>query len=206
MRTAVAALDHLVLATPDLAATAAWLEQRTGVRPSAGGQHVGLGTRNMLCSLTASSYLEIIGPDPEQGAVDGPRPFGVDELTEATLRGWAVSVADIDAACTAARRAGHDPGDAVAMQRRRPDGVLLSWRLTPWTSSTTPFLIDWGTSQHPAGTAAGGLVLGELRARHPDPATLSATLRALGVSIGVEHGTEALLVEIRGPLGAISFG
>jgi hypothetical protein len=57
-----ARLDHLVLATPDLAATVADFTERTGIAPVAGGAHVGLGTRNYLVSLGGSRYLEIIGP------------------------------------------------------------------------------------------------------------------------------------------------
>lgn len=205
MRTAAAALDHLVLATPDLEATAAWLLERTGVGASAGGQHVGRGTRNMLCSLSATSYLEIIGPDPTQGEVVGPRPFGVDDLVEPALVAWAIGVADMDASLASARSAGSDPGDATAMQRRRPDGVLLSWRLTQPRSTSLPFLIDWDASPHPAPSAAPGLVLVELRARHPRPAELSTDLAALGVTMGVERGDEALLVEIHGPLGTVTF-
>lgn len=206
MRSAAAALDHLVLATPDLDATSSWLTAQTGVEPSAGGHHVGLGTRNVLCSLSPTSYLEIVGPDPTQTGIIAARPFGVDDLTEASIVGWAIGVVDIETALASARTAGYDPGDAVEMQRRRPDGVLLSWHLTAAASKTIPFLIDWDDSPHPAEMAAPGLVFVELRARHPEPATLSTALEALGVSMGVEHGDEGLVVEIHGPLGSVQFG
>jgi hypothetical protein len=205
MRTALAALDHLVLATPDLEATAAWVESTTGVSPSPGGQHVGKGTRNMLCSFGPTSYLEIIGPDPEQGRPLGPRPFGLDELIEPGIVAWAIAVADIGATVAMARDAGYDPGDVAGMQRQRPDGLLLSWRLTQPTSTVVPFIIDWAHSPHPAVDAAPGLVLADLRARHPDPGPLAITLEALAVTMGIEPGPEALLVEIHGPLGNLTF-
>ena len=206
MRLASAALDHLVLATPDLAATTAWVSEQTGVVASAGGRHIGRGTRNMLCSLGRSSYLEIIGPDPEQTDVDGGRPFGIDTLDDARIVSWAIAVLDIDAAVEAAREDGFDPGEVFSMQRQRPDGVVLSWRLTVSDSATTPFLIDWlDTVQHPALDSAPGLELGELQAQHPDPASLTLRLEALGVIMGVALGPEALLVELRGPLGALEF-
>ena len=160
----------------------------------------------MLCSLSPTSYLEIVGPDPEQRGITAPRPFGVDELTEVTLVSWAIGVADMESASAAAREAGYDPGHARAMQRRRPDDTVLSWQLTAVVSRTVPFLIDWGTSPHPAETAAPGLVLVELRARHPLPAELSKTLDALSVSMGVEHGDEGLVIEIHGSLGSVQFG
>ena len=205
MRSAIAALDHLVLATPHLNETAAWLPEATGVTPSPGGPHVGRGTRNVLCSLGHASYLEIIGPDPDQSAPDHARPFGVDALTAPAMVGWAVAVSDMDAALTMARRVGYDPGPATAMQRVRPDGVVLSWRLTIAPSVSVPFLIEWATPLHPAVDAAPGLELVELRARHPRPAVLAKVLAALNISMGVERGPEALLVELTGPRGSIWF-
>ncbi|MFD8740899.1 VOC family protein, partial [Streptomyces sp. NPDC059618] len=51
MNTLPARFDHIVLATPDLAATVAEFTRRTGVVPAPGGVHVGLGTRNHLVGL-----------------------------------------------------------------------------------------------------------------------------------------------------------
>ncbi|TXS42328.1 VOC family protein, partial [Streptomyces sp. uw30] len=152
-----ALLDHLVLATPDLAATVADFTRRTGVAPAPGGVHVGLGTRNYLVSLGGASYLEIIGPDPEQSAPGEPRPFDVDGLTVPRTVTWAISPPDLDAAIAAARARGYDPGPAQSMSRRKPDGTLLQWRLTDGDdahpSGLVPFLIDWSATVHP--TASG---------------------------------------------------
>jgi len=205
MRSAIAALDHLVLGTPDLAGTAAWLEERTGVTPSPGGQHLGRGTRNMLCSLGGSSYLEIIGPDPDQPPPSEPRPFNVDGLAEPTMVGWAIAVPDMEVERATSRARGYDPGPATVMERQRPDGVLLRWTLTAPPSVTVPFLIDWGDSLHPATTAAPGLELVELQASHPAPGPLAETLEALGVTMGILRGQEMLVVELRGPLGTVTF-
>lgn len=140
-------LDHLVYATPDLDATVAELERLLGVRPAEGGRHPGFGTRNRLVGLGGRSYLEIVGPDPEQEDPAGPRPFGIDGLRAAGLAGWALAVEDIDAVTARAREQGYDPGDPQDMSRRTPSGELLSWRLTPPDRAghgrLVPFLIDW---------------------------------------------------------------
>ena len=206
MRAALEALDHLVLATPNLTATAEWVFESTGVRASAGGRHVGRGTHNVLCSFGPTSYLEIVGPDPSQQEPVGGRPFGIDDLEQASIVSWAVAVGDMGAARDSALTAGYDPGEAQAMQRLRPDGVFLSWQLTLSPSPAVPFLLDWFDSPHPAPDAAGGLRLVSLRARHPDPGQLGAVLAALGVVIEIEHGRESLIVDMAGPNGAISFG
>ena len=81
-------IDHLVYATPDLAAAVADIEERFGVAPTPGGAHVGLGTFNALLGLGGRTYLEIVGPDPAQPEPVNPRPFGIDDLTEPSLVAW----------------------------------------------------------------------------------------------------------------------
>jgi hypothetical protein len=158
-------IDHLVFATPDLAATVAELSEYATLTP--GGQHVGMGTRNVLLGLTnktatagttgALTYLEVVGPDLDQPAPNRPRPFGIDNLSHARLVAWAVAVTDISVASAAAMELGWDVGDAQPMSRARPDGALLSWQLTmpnigPDGLAVRPFLIDWGTTEHPGAS------------------------------------------------------
>ncbi|KPI18436.1 Glyoxalase-like domain containing protein [Actinobacteria bacterium OK074] len=175
-----ATLDHLVLATPDLAATVAEFTRRTGVTPAPGGVHVGFGTRNHLVGLGGTGYLEIVGPDPEQPEPQGPRPFGIDDLPSARTITWAISPPDLDAAVAAALAGGHDPGPVQSMSRRRPDGTLLKWRLTQGSSThpsgLVPFLIDWGTSPHPSTADLPVTPLLSLSASTPDPAAIRTLL------------------------------
>jgi hypothetical protein len=147
-------IDHLVLAAPDLAAAVAAFAEHTGIEPAPGGSHVGLGTANHLVGLGgAGGYLEIIGPDPDQPEPAQPRPFGIDELTAPRLVTWAVRTDELDTLLAEARDGGYDPGAALAMSRRAPDGTLLEWRLTPprfdYGDGLVPFLIDWGATPHP---------------------------------------------------------
>ncbi|MFB9467414.1 VOC family protein [Streptomyces cinereospinus] len=209
MDTIPAHLDHLVLATPDLAATVAEFTRRTGVQPVAGGSHVGLGTRNCLVGLGGTGYLEIIGPDPEQSAPGGPRPFGVDGLPTARTLTWAISPPDLDAAVASARARGYDPGPPRAMSRRTPDGTLLRWRLTDGAaahpSGLVPFLIDWGPSRHPTAAGLPVTPLRSLTATAPDPAEIRPLLAALDTALPLREGPVGLSFTVDTPGGPVRF-
>ena len=170
--TVPALADHLVIATPDLDSAVDALTDQIGVRPSPGGKHPGIATQNHLLSLSDSCYLEVIGPDPSQPAPDFPRPFGIDDLTEAKLVTWAIHVTDLEGRIESARAGGYDPGEIMPLSRQSPDG-LLEWRLTTRperaAGGIVPFLIDWGQTPSPALASAKGCSLLDLRAEHPDP-------------------------------------
>ena len=200
-------IDHLVHATPDLDATVADLARR-GLALSPGGAHDGLGTRNALADLGGGSYLEVLGPDPDQPEPAQARPAGIDGLTAARLAAWAVQVTDLDAAVAGARSLGHDPGGAQGMARLRGDGVRLSWRLTPMPATVpavVPFLIAWGDTEHPSLSAAHGARLASFTAFHPDPPAIRERLAAVGVTdLTVEQApAPALRAVIETPAGPV---
>ncbi|WP_116103120.1 VOC family protein [Amycolatopsis thermalba] len=182
-------LDHLVYATPDLAGTVAELRGR-GIGLVPGGAHPGRGTRNHLAGLADGAYLEVIGPDPEQDAPDGPRWFGIDDLTAPRLVTWAIRVPDLGAARERSGAAGYPFGDELPMSRRRPDGALLSWSLAfpRQDGGVVPFLIDWQESPHPAESLPGGVTLVSLTGVHPDPGLVAGPLAALGAALTVVTG------------------
>jgi len=190
-------LDHLVLATPDLAATVRWFDDTAGVTPTPGGQHVGFGTRNELVALGIDSYLEIVGPDPEQPDPEGPRPFGIDGLTTARLVTWAVKATDLSGHIERCASAGVDLGVAIDMSRAKPDGSLLEWSLTiPSTADAVrliPFLIDWRGAPSPARTSAAGATLEGLHAIHPEADSMNQSLETLGVDLQVQLDNPAQL-------------
>ena len=201
-------IDHLVYATPDLDLGISTIEKRLGVRATAGGQHPGLGTRNALAALGPTSYLEIIGPDPAQPKPGGPRRFGLDELKAPRLLTWVAKGTDLDALVTKAKAGGVALGAVLPGSRKRPDGVMLSWRYTdPNTvlaDRLVPFFIDWGNSPHPSATAARGATLVELRAEHPEPERAQKMLDALGLGLRVSQGSAAVLIAtIDGPRGRV---
>jgi hypothetical protein len=203
------ALDHLVFAGPDLAALVAEFERLTGVRPAPGGRHVGLGTANHLVGLGGHGYLELIGPDPDAGEPEHPRPFGIDDLTTTSLVTWAVRPADFDRRITAAHAYGYDPGEVREMSRRTTDGELLQWRLAiPGNGhGLLPFLIDWGSTPHPTTRGLPEVALRSLSATHPDPEPVRSLLAVLGVDLEVLPGNRAALTALLdGPHGPVVLG
>jgi len=202
-------LDHLVLATPDLAATTSWFAEATGVAPTPGGQHVAFGTRNELVALSDSSYLEIIGPDLTQDKPAGARPFGIDQLAEARLVTFAVKAEDLQGHVDRCASAGLDIGAAIDMSRAKPDGTLLEWSLTVSVPDgpirPIPFLIDWRGAPSPALSSASGVSLVDMSAQHPSPDDLSSQLETLGVQLFVSQGPEAsLAATLSTPAGEIT--
>ena len=123
-------LDHLVYATPDLAVGIDTAERLFGVRASPGGQHPGEGTRNALIALGPTSYFEIIGPDPEQPKPKRARRFGIDEIRAPRLTTWVAKGADLEKFASDAAARGVNLGAVISGSRKRPDGVVLSWRYT----------------------------------------------------------------------------
>jgi hypothetical protein len=203
-------IDHLVLATPDVAATGAALGADWGVELTPGGAHVGRGTRNELTGLGGTTYLEVVGPDAGQPDPPFARPFGVDELGAATLVAWCARptrpLDDVIAACDAL---GIPLGEAASMSRARPDGVLLEWRLTfpllgPPHHGTVPFLIDWQASPHPSLSLPHRCTLRTLQLTHPRADEVRAVLAELGIDTRVEvaQGSASLSATVDTPAGS----
>jgi hypothetical protein len=204
----LARIDHLVYATPDLQIGISTIEQTLGVKATPGGQHPGLGTRNALVSLGPTSYLEIIGPDPEQPKPSGPRRFGIDDLKAPRIVRWVVKSNELAAIKAKADNAAVALGAVASGSRKRPDGVVLSWRYTdPATvvaDGLVPFFIDWGTSPHPALTAAKGATLVQLRAEHPEAPRVQKMLDVLGLDLIVSQSSApAIIATIESPRGRV---
>jgi hypothetical protein len=208
-----AMIDHLVYASNDLPSASATVAKLVGTAPTPGGRHVGRGTYNELLSLGGATYLEVIGPDPQQADIAGPRPFGIDGLSAPALVAWCVRpkrpLAEIVAD---ARAAGIELGDVTAMSRARPDGVLLEWTLTfPQLDGplgrALPFMIDWASSAHPTESLASPVHLVQLEVVSPDARRLGAALDIVGVAgaVTISDGPQpALRARLATPNGEVT--
>lgn len=201
-------VDHLVYATLDLDRGIEEIEKLLGVRATPGGPHPGRGTRNALIALGPTSYLEIIGPDPQQPQPQQPRHFGIDKLQRSKLVTWFVKASDLIQSRNEAVSSGVPYGEVVAGSRRRPDGAELSWHFTDASvlvgDGLVPLLIDWGQSSHPASTAAQGVSLVAMQAEHPNPESIRKMLRGVEVDLEVRAGSNAeLIATIECPRGRV---
>jgi hypothetical protein len=176
--------DHLVLATRDLDAGAAWLERQLGATLAAGGQHARMGTHNRLLQLGAGFYLELIAIDPQAPPPGRPRWFGLDRLDlpgdRPRLIHWVARSEDIAAD---AARCAQPPGDILSMERGD-----YRWRITVPADGSLPgdgllpTLIQWDVAFHPADRLPdAGCRLMKLEAFHPRPEGIRNVLATLGL-------------------------
>lgn len=219
LNTIPAQLDHLIITVPDLEAGVAAVEEATGVRAVPGGSHPGRGTANFLFGLAptgwpegAHTYLEILGPDPQQEKpADGTLPLDAHLATEPTLQTWAIHPPAFLAKVAAANTAGIDFGEVQDMARDTAEGDRLEWRLTTRSplphEGAQPFLIDWGESVHPAEAALPTLELLEFRVESPEPEAARQVLEVLGAgdTTVVEGSNCRLRARLRGPGGILEF-
>jgi hypothetical protein len=135
-------IDHVVLGSRDLDATAERFLDGYGLASVPGGRHPAWGTANRIVPL-GDDYLEFLAVvDP---SVAETSPFGrfLAGLTARGDRWFTVCMADGDIDATAARLG----LEVVPGARLRPDGTEIRWRgagledpkRDPWL----PFFIEW---------------------------------------------------------------
>jgi catechol 2,3-dioxygenase-like lactoylglutathione lyase family enzyme len=141
--------DHIVIAVRDLdVATQRYQQLGFDVRP--GGRHTGLGTHNAIIRF-GLDYIELLSIYDEAEAkasnLGGQELLDFLHEREGGLLGYALAMAGIEQASERFRGTALLAREPFAMQRLRPDGRLLTWRLLvpggiswrrPW-----PFLIQW---------------------------------------------------------------
>lgn len=205
--------DHLVLATADLAAGQAWLEDMLGVPAQGGGQHANMGTHNKVWSL-GSCFLELIAIDPEGTKPDRPRWFSLDDpaLQQRIASGprlitWAVRVDDLEqTAADSLIPLGtiHElsRGDLRWKVAIPDDGAMLQ-------GGHVPLVIQWLTT-HPAQRLPdSGLRLSRLVSEQEDFTSLKRVLDAIGAGGLIEYREgelqSSLMAEVQTSDGNVGF-
>lgn len=146
----ISRFDHAVIAVPNIE-TAIEAYSAIGFEVAAGGRHPSLGTRNAIVRF-GLDYLELIAvEDADQARARGS--FGAelaDFLDKATgLVGFVLASAKLEDEAEGLARIELAHEGPFAMDRERPDGRVLAWRLvvpglSPWRKPW-PFLIQWET-------------------------------------------------------------
>ncbi|HYM48258.1 MAG TPA: VOC family protein, partial [Burkholderiaceae bacterium] len=169
--------DHLVIACAKLDDGIDWVERQLGVRPTAGGQHVAMGTHNALLNLGPRAFLEVIAIDPEGAPPKRPRWFALDEpemraqlATGPRLITWVVRCQSLATACGRVP----DLGEILPMSRGEfrwkiavPETGSLAW------GGVLPTAIQWmaaddGAVHHPCDVLEdSGCELVRLQLSHP---------------------------------------
>lgn len=209
----MALVDHLVIAGRSVDAEVARIAGLTGVTCGVGGKHDGWGTHNCLASL-GTAFLEVIGIDPDQPEPPQPRPFGIDDMDDevpASMVTFAIRPSEGQTAeqlVSAFITSGFDPGPLDQGSRQTPEGQTLTWRLTSPSvlqhDGLVPFILDWGTTPHPATTTTPGLSIKSLAIEHPNPGPVADLYATIGLDAAITEGpTAAIKLEVDSPNGAV---
>jgi len=201
-------LDHLIFAVADLELGRDRFEQLLGVRPVLGGRHPEYGTHNAQLSLGTATYLEIIAPDPKASLPERGLLFGPNAFLQPRIVTWALRSESIEESAAAAIAAGVGLGKVESGRRVKPDGTVISWKLTDPLAlpldGAVPFLISWQDTPHPAMSAPRAGELVGIGMEHPEPERVRQALDALGVAMDVHAGEQFhLIARIRTPQGDI---
>jgi len=141
--------DHFVIGVRDLD-VAIRAYQRLGFDTRPGGKHTGRGTHNALIRF-GLDYIELLSVyDEAEAAATGPRGQAIVDFLrerEGVLLGYALATDTIEQEAERFRGSELLVQEPFAMQRLRPDGHLLTWKLfVPGGSSWRrpwPFIIQW---------------------------------------------------------------
>ncbi len=146
----ISRFDHAVIAVPDIPAALSAFAA-LGFDVAAGGRHPSIGTQNAIVRF-GLDYLELLAvEDVAQARSSGP--FGAelaDYLGHASgLVGFVLASSDLDQEAAGLGTIDQAAVGPFAMDRERPDGRCLAWRLvipggSPWRKPW-PFLIEWET-------------------------------------------------------------
>ncbi len=193
-------IDHIVYAVPDLSNGIDAIEKLLGVRPAYGGSHKNQGTHNALVALGPTTYLEIIAIDPESVRPTYGYPFGLGNIERPRLSTWALRVDAIEKVIARSTAEGLKLGSVISLNREKPDGRMLTWKLTnPFKvilDGAVPFLISWGAAPHPASSAPFAGELLSLHIGHPEPEQVRKALSILDSSVKVEKTDAFRLIAV----------
>lgn len=171
------AVDHLLIAAPDLEVGRDFAASVFGTRPVSGGSHPGQGSRNALLGLEDDTYIEIIAPDPAQPA-DLPLSRFLAALEAPAFAWWCARCDELERLQEYLNASGLDAGHIEPWSRQAPGGAPLAWHLLMPSDgelgAALPFFISWDDmDRHPSRHLPVVGRLSRLSIEHPHAATLT---------------------------------
>lgn len=152
--------DHIAIGCASLDQGAAYVFDRTDLNVPAGGEHPLMGTHNLLMSLGADTFLEVIAINPAAPSPTQNRWFGLDDANvqanlsdRAKPHSWILNSDNLVEDLAIAKSLGIDLG--TPRTQTRGD---LTWRFAVRTDGSipldgaAPMIMEWPTdmSAHPA--------------------------------------------------------
>ena len=207
------AIDHIVIGAATLEQGAEYIKRILGVDMPFGGEHLTMGTHNLLIPLGENIFLEVIAINPDIPSPSQPRWYGLDDpyvrkclAIEPALLTWVVNTGNIR---TLMKGAGVSFGKPELISRDNlswyfglpGDGRLLAGGLLP-------YLIEWQTEAHPANSMKdSGCRLHQMRIFHTNVSWLESKLTSIDASHCVEinslneNSAAFMIAEIETPYG-----
>lgn len=206
-------IDHLVIGAESLQQGVEYVQTQLGVDIPFGGVHPKMGTHNHLMQLGEALFLEVIAINPDLPQPATPRWFGLDDphirrslARQPRLLTWVVNTTEIKSLIT---EADFCFGQADLISRGElswlfglpDDGRILA-------GGMLPYLMQWHSTQHPAGNMADRACRFEsLSLYHPRPEWLASILESIGIKAQIdiqplpENMTPYMIARIKTPRG-----
>ncbi|MBL4873091.1 MAG: VOC family protein [Rhodobacteraceae bacterium] len=152
--------DHIAIGCATLEQGAAYVADQTGLSIPMGGEHPLMGTHNLLMSLSADTFFEVISINPTAPNPSQNRWFGLDDpavqksfSNRAKTHSWVLNSDDLDKDLAIAKSLGIDLG--TPRTQTRGD---LTWRFAVREDGAipldgaAPMIMEWPTDMqaHPA--------------------------------------------------------
>ena len=202
-------IDHIVVTASSLAEGSEFIRQSLGVDLENGGEHLSMGTHNVLLKLGEETYLEVIAVNPNRAGPKRPRWFELDKDRDRKipkLATWVARTNDINASVLASLVS---VGPIEPMSRDQ-----FNWLITVPEDGSLPFngiapvIIQWLSETQPVRKLKdSGCSLVRIEGFHNEADTIDHMLKSIGfegdfsVSPLDEPMQPYLVVYIRTPNG-----
>ncbi len=187
-------IDHIVYVVSDLETGVNYFESITGATIIIGGKHKNKGTHNAIFRIGENAYFEILAPDPERNPEIDVSWLGTNNTKIQRISRWCVSYPEMKKGLAFLNHESKFKYDIEKGSRVKSDGNLLEWQLgisdVSKETDVFPFLIDWGSSIHPAHALAHECQIEKLILSHSCPVKVQKVVEFFKVNAKVNSSIE----------------